>query len=260
MNPNGTVECADGRCDNGQSCNGVGNLCKEAPLPDGGMVQINASTNCCNGGPGNGLAVCKLDRSGIPRCYGGFSDTCPTGFTGLPPCCIGAGKGCQFREQCCDGTPCLPSADGGFACTALACRPLGGACASETDCCGGASCLGGVCRPFDESGSDGGSLCRANDAGCALSIECCSTICTGGHCQLPVVCQARDATCTTSADCCSGLSCNATAGTCQENSCVSAGQTCAAGGTSCCTGLSCVDANFGSCGGTGECTCIAEIN
>lgn len=82
VNPNGTVRCSNGRCDNGQACNGVGNICSRAYLPDGGIRMINAPTNCCNGGPGNGLDVCKLDSSGIPRCFGGYSSQCPTGYTG----------------------------------------------------------------------------------------------------------------------------------------------------------------------------------
>ena len=113
VNPNGSVSCATGRCDNGQSCNGVGNICGAQVLPDGGSV--NASQNCCDGMKD----VCKLDSSGIPRCFGGQSGNCPTGYTGQAPCCIAENQLCQFRDQCCSGSLCLP-ADGGV----LRCRMI----------------------------------------------------------------------------------------------------------------------------------------
>ncbi len=40
-NPNGSVQCTDGRCDNGQACNPAGNICGAPVLRDGG--KINAS-------------------------------------------------------------------------------------------------------------------------------------------------------------------------------------------------------------------------
>jgi hypothetical protein len=274
VNPNGTVSCATGRCDNGQSCNGVGNLCKEAPLPDGGKVQINASTNCCNGGPGNGLAVCKLDSSGIPRCYGGYSNQCPSGYTGQAGCCIASGEICQFSNQCCTGALCLPGDAGVLRCQTPSCTGLGGTCTTDGNCCGGL-CLSGVCRPLEETSdaganpgdagvTDGGGLCRANGAGCAFSADCCSQICTAGVCGTPVVCQGLGNICTASSDCCSGATCviaaGAEFGTCQAASCVGSGQTCSMGGTSCCAGLSCLNAALQLCGATGACTCTVQIN
>jgi len=282
------VQCNGGRCDNGQACNGVGNICKEAPLPDGGVLSINASTNCCNGGTGSGLAVCKLDMSGIPRCFGGYSGSCPNGYTGEAGCCIAEGDVCQFREQCCNGLPCLPATDGGLRCTAPTCLGLGSSCGDGGACCTGTECIAGACRtPAPDAGTppdagavdagtlpdggavdagtpDAGVLCTANGGMCSFSAECCSLICTGGVCQPPPFCQPQDADCTTSADCCSGLACvipgGATSGTCQPNSCIGAGQTCAAGSASCCAGLSCLDSNLNTCGATGQCTCTVRIN
>ena len=88
-NPNGSVMCSGNRCDNGQSCNPVGNICGAPVLLDGGS--INASQNCCDGM----RQVCKLDSSGIPRCFGGVTVMCPTGYTGVAPCCIAMGQACH---------------------------------------------------------------------------------------------------------------------------------------------------------------------
>ena len=91
-------------------------------LPDGG--KINAPQNCCDGLK----EVCKLDSSGIPRCFGGGSATCPTGFTGVAPCCIATGLACQFSSQCCGGTPCVPDSFGVLRCLTVACQPAGNVC------------------------------------------------------------------------------------------------------------------------------------
>ncbi|MBL8952450.1 MAG: hypothetical protein JNK82_16840, partial [Myxococcaceae bacterium] len=123
-NPNGSVMCSGGRCDNGQSCNPVGNICGAPVLPDGG--KINASQNCCDGMK----EVCKPDSSGIPRCFGGGSTACPTGYTGEAPCCIAAGDTCQFKDQCCDGLPCVPGDGGVLRCQGQTCKPAGATCAA----------------------------------------------------------------------------------------------------------------------------------
>jgi hypothetical protein len=273
VNPNGSVQCVGGRCDNGQSCNGVGNICGAPVLPDGGS--INASQNCCDGMKD----VCKLDSSGIPRCFGGSSGQCPTGYTGEAGCCIAAGDVCQFRDQCCNGALCLPGDGGVLRCQTPSCVPLGATCTTDANCCG-ALCLEGVCRPFEEGGGggdggvvdggsttlpDGGStLCHPNGQACAFSADCCSQICTNGTCGTPVVCQGLGALCTSSSDCCSGATCaipaGAEFGVCQASMCVNSGQTCAAGGTPCCAGLACLDVNYGTCGATGACTCTVQIN
>ena len=140
-NPNGTVVCQsapNGRCDNGQACNGVGNICGASVLPDGG--KINASQNCCDGPPAAPTSPyrgCRLDASGIPRCFGGCPDgvctgTCPTGYTGVAPCCIAEGAACQFKDQCCNGAPCVPGGDGGLACgVTVSCLPVGATCVAD---------------------------------------------------------------------------------------------------------------------------------
>jgi hypothetical protein len=279
VNPNGSVQCIGGRCDNGQSCNGVGNICGAAPLPDGGELMINASQNCCDGMK----QVCKIDMSGIPRCFGGGSGTCPTGYTGQAGCCIASGDVCQFRDQCCNGALCLPGDGGVLRCQTPTCNPLGATCTTDANCCGGAFCIGGVCRPFEEGGGDAGTnpdggnvlpdggmtpdagpLCSANGATCQFSADCCSQICTNGTCGTPVVCQGTGAVCTATADCCSGNTCvipaGAEFGTCQMAACVGAGQTCSAGGTSCCSGLSCLTGQLQPCGAAGACTCTVPIN
>ena len=276
VNPNGRVECTSGRCDNGQACNGVGNICGRARLTDGGSVMINASMNCCGGDD-----ACKLDRSGIPRCFGGPpGGACPSGYTGQAPCCIATGDVCQFRDQCCNGQLCLPGADGGvLRCQGVSCASSGATCQSDANCCAGTSCILNVCRPplpmvdggtatdaGSSGGTDGGmmaidagSLCRANGAGCQFSVQCCSQQCNGGVCGPAVTCSPLGGTCGANADCCSGSTCSIPAGqqtgTCSASTCVSQGQTCTAGGQSCCSGLGCLDPNFLPCSGMGSCTC-----
>ncbi len=158
-NPNGSVACTGSRCDNGTACNPVGNICGAKVLPDGGS--INASQNCCNGLK----EVCKLDGAGIPRCFGGFSANCPTGYTGQSPCCISAGQACQFKDQCCNGTPCVPGADGGLSCASTTCQPLEGRCTNSADCCSGAGCLNGACAP---------ATCGAAGQTCSPTAGCCT--------------------------------------------------------------------------------------
>ena len=295
VNPNGSVTCAGqvsgvGRCDNGQACNPVGNICGAPVLADGG--KINASQDCCDGKK----AVCKPDLSGIPRCFGGGSGSCPTGYTGAPGCCIAEGDVCQFRDQCCSGLPCLPADGGLLRCTKPACNPLGGTCTTSANCCVG-DCVNGVCRGLVEGGGpggdggftvgdggvlygpdgglvrgpdggvivvgDGGTLCVANNGSCSSSSQCCSMVCTGGACKAAAVCQPTGGTCSALADCCVGNTCaipsGAANGTCQPSACPGIGQTCSQA-TPCCTGASCIDTATGaSCGAMGSCVCQGSI-
>jgi hypothetical protein len=299
VNPNGSVQCAgtvSTRCDNGQACNPVGNICGAPVLPDGGS--INASQNCCDGKK----EVCKVDSSGIPRCFGGCPSgdctggPCPTGYDpGNPSCCIQPGHACQFKDQCCNRLPCVPSADGGFVCSdqGSSCTPLGAACTAAADggasaCCAGAVCLassegsavcqlpgggpdggtadGGTADGGADGGVDGGAGCKANASPCASGAECCSNVCTSGRCAPPAVCQPQSAACTSAADCCAGLFCSVpagqTSGTCQPGStCGSAGQQCSVGTdggvSACCPGLFCdKQGTFTPCDGTTVCTCV----
>ena len=283
-NPNGSVICAGadagttGRCDNGQSCNPTGNICGAPVLPDGG--HINASQNCCNTFSA-GKDVCKLDSSGIPRCFGGASASCPTGYTGQPGCCIPDGQECQFKDQCCGGAPCVPGSDGKLRCTVASCTPVGSSCTSSAQCCSGTDCRptdnGLACQTIPAGGGDAGTpdagtpdagagdagVCEANGSLCTLGNECCSQRCLEGACQPPAACQPQNAVCTTTADCCSGYACaipaGATSGTCQTSSCSGGGQACTSN-DQCCTGLYCLDSTNYFCSGTGDCTCKAVIN
>jgi hypothetical protein len=266
-NPNGSVMCTEGRCDNGQSCNPVGNICGAPVLPDGG--KINASENCCNSFA-SGKDVCKLDSSGIPRCFGGGSASCPTGYTGDAGCCIAAGDQCQFKDQCCGGAPCVPGADGGLVCTVASCTPVGTTCTATSECCAGTECratteTSKACQPIlrpDAGTSDAGTpdagLCQSNGTACTSAAQCCSQRCLSGTCQAPSACQPQGAVCTTTADCCSGDSCaipaGATSGTCQPSTCAGGGQPCLID-TNCCNGLVCLDPNSYYCAGGSNCTC-----
>ncbi len=255
------MQCSGGRCDNGQACNPVGNICGAPVLPDGG--KINASQDCCDGMK----TVCKTDVSGIPRCFGGGSQTCPNGYTGVAPCCIDPGALCQLSDQCCDGAKCVAGSDGGVQCVVPTCLPIGSSC-TPGQCCAPSACNDGVCRTgtpdsgIIESGGDGGSssdagLCSATGVSCTTSSQCCSMTCALGHCGAARLCEPAGGLCTTTADCCSGTSC--LSGICGQASCAGVGQTCSAG-TACCSGLGCVDqATGGACGTTGSCVCTGII-
>jgi hypothetical protein len=248
-----------GRCDNGGSCNPPGNIC-------GASTDVNASQNCCDGKKD----VCKADTAGIWRCFGGCPDNvcpagCPTGYTGEAPCCIPTGTTpdtiCQFKEQCCDGSLCLPDAGGVLHCTAASCVPPGASCdpsAGAAACCSGATCTpqeGGpsVCIPS-------GTLCLPNGGACTGAADCCSGFCIGGACTPEQTCQPPSGSCTATSDCCSGLACvvppGQVTGTCEPAGCVGAGQQCVAGDNPCCAGLYCNQVGSGlPCDDTTPCAC-----
>lgn len=272
VNPNGTVACGEGpggRCDNGQACNGVGNICGAPVLSGGGSV--NASQNCCDGGKD----VCKLDVSGVPRCFGGCagggcSDTCPTGYDWADPnCCIPADGECQFADQCCDRSPCLPQGDGRSVCApALECLALGDSCTldSSPNCCGGTSCTPtGVSGSYacavsapDAGVSDGGAFDGSRsdsgppDAGPTDASGLDATA-VDAAAQDAGACVANTGTCTTAGECCSGL--------CVAEVCV-APRACqpelgaCTAAADCCEGLSCSvppGATTGTCVGGATC-------
>jgi hypothetical protein len=288
MNPNGTVQCRDapnGRCDEGQACQPVGNICGAHVLPGGGS--INAPQDCCDGM----REVCKLDSSGIPRCFGGGSAMCPKGYDPTNPnCCLHIGQACQFRDQCCDRDPCVPTASGGFVCAAApTCQVAGASCMvgaapGANGCCTGLSCIMGsggttVCATPPSPSSDGGvtpsgdggvrdagapAPCAANGAQCTSAAGCCSGICTGSTCAAPMACQPGGAACSSNGDCCSGLYCSIasgmTSGTCQTGAtCNASGQPCS-GTQPCCSGLLCVGVGTTTpCNGSTACVCFINL-
>jgi hypothetical protein len=291
------VMCESGRCNNGTSCNGTGNICGAGKLPDGGVLSINASQNCCDGQK----EVCKVDMSGVPRCFGGGSIVgCPNGYTSTDPnCCIKPGTGaantCQFTDQCCAGSLCLPDVNGNLKCTApgsgtpspdggtTVCSPVGTRCDGDAGvvCCTGTECrttseLTKACQsttvtPPPDGGTGGttdgggtGGTCAANGSTCSGGAQCCSGICSSGTCVAPAVCQPETGLCTTNADCCSGLSCavpqGSTVGSCTKGAtCSSSGQACSPT-AGCCSGLSCRNSFGGLCDGSSACTCRVVIN
>lgn len=244
------VSAADlvGRCANPTGCQPIGNCC--------GAYGANCRQACCNGQK----AVCKLDSQGLSRCFGGCPNDvcpadCPEGYDGLDPkCCIEAGAECQFRDQCCDLTPCLPDDTGKMVCKEQTCVAAGEACTPGTStCCNGLSCepngeIGYSCRvpgQLPDAGhplpSDGGTLptgdagptCKSNGATCATAGDCCSNACIAGTCG---ACKTDGQTCAALGDCCSGL---CSAGVCvPPTTCVSQGGACS-GTAECCAGTVC---------------------
>ncbi|HZA49994.1 MAG TPA: hypothetical protein VE549_04585, partial [Myxococcaceae bacterium] len=247
------------------------------PLGDAGSVDVNASQNCCDGKK----AVCKLDRAGIPRCFGGCPNNncgqCPTGYTGQAPCCIAIGQECQFADQCCSGAPCVPGQDGRLRCTLSACIPLGSACSPGGGADGGNPCCTGQCitsefgafcqilTVVDAGTPDAGEPpppppppCVPNGQPCSSTNTCCSLLnCSNGVCPTPGACVPTGAVCTADSDCCTGLSCvgsgSGEAGSCEVVSqCANAGQSCSAANP-CCDNLYC------TCDGP-QCSCQVIIN
>ncbi len=279
--PNGTVVCQgapNGRCDNGQACNPVGNICGAPVLPNG--ESINASQNCCDGRK----EVCQLDSAGIPRCMGGCPDgncdpACAAGYNG-EDCCIENNALCELSDQCCDDALCIPAADDQLRCTVLSgCQPIGGICTPDASpdspeaCCSGTVCqlsadnTTSACvssqNPSDPGsgsepdagvgGSDAGSetdaggnsdagtgdpSCTANGNSCGSGSECCSGICTDTSCAPGQACQPFEAACTADGDCCVGLKCAIDPGQ-VSGQCLRSASTCSAAGQSCNTEACC---------------------
>lgn len=283
----GSAVCqTDHTCNNGTACRGAGMICGKPMtlLPDGGLgpcaklpgtntcYTTNQETNCCDSlKVGGNEYFCRVDVGGVPRCVGGLSGACPTGYTGDPPCCIAEGNYCDFKDQCCNGLPCTVGADGGRQCVGSSCLAIGNTCdPANNRCCSGTSCL-----PTSEIGfacqvpMDGGS-CSGDDAGCTTGATCCTGFCTNNKCGPRPPCQPQGSTCTTSADCCSlpPLTCvlnpGSTSGTCQPppdggTSCLQPGQTCTST-TGCCNGLFCADQAANLCTTTfNGCSCQVII-
>lgn len=229
----------DRTCTGGQACNPPGNIC-------GGSGATNASQNCCNGKK----EVCKQDSGGIWRCFGGQTGNCPTGWdANNPDCCIATGTTanpggvCQFRDQCCNGAPCVPDASGVLRCTVPSCTAVGGTCegGDDTSCCAGT-----VCTFDDVHGTFScqvPTFCTSNAGACTVASDCCSNNCVNGRCAPP--CTSANGSCTYDSDCCAGLACDipagATSGTCKSTS------TCAPSGGSCVADADCCNAPTEAC-------------
>jgi hypothetical protein len=251
-----------GRCANGVACQPVGNCC--------GLFGSNCPQDCCDGKK----AVCRLDISGLSRCFGGGA-VCPNGYDGLDPeCCIADGEECEFRDQCCDLAPCV-QVDGRYVCQSPQCAAAGSPCVPGATgagaCCNGLSCLssgelgGLVCRTSTTPGAggadagvvlDAGQACLENGASCSSADACCSGACIAGACGS---CRTDGLACASGAECCSG---SCAAGTCvAPQTCVNQGGICS-GTAECCPGFSCSipagQAN-GSCQPGATCSASGQI-
>jgi hypothetical protein len=201
-----------GTCGNPQGCDPDGDVC--------GLAVNNACGNsrhdCCDCIPPK-INCCKLDKAGVPRCYGGSTKDCPNGYTGKAPCCIKAGDVCAFADECCNGAPCLPDNNGVRRCGSM-CQMAGMACTADSDCCPGLPCvipkgqLIGTCMPPPPPPPDMGvaadfagqnvDLAAPPPKPCSLVGQSCSTVqpcCNGLTCSPPNgvgVCQPGEMDCT----------------------------------------------------------------
>jgi len=282
------VDCLttkDFTCGQGTSCNAPGSVCGKPMmiLADGGLTcqpgadgggcfTVPVTVNCCDEASGFKNDTCRVDSSGVPRCFGGGTPSCPYGYTGQPGCCIGAGASCQFSSQCCSGMPCVPDDAGVPRCTVPQCISLGASCTpggtGASACCTGdclaVSELSYACQmpsPVPDAGTDAGTGCSLNGAGCSTGTQCCSGTCSGGVCTT-ITCQPQGGACSANADCCSGYQCTinpgSTTGTCQVGqTCGSAGQSCSPSNLCCGEGstLKCTDSSDIPCTGSTACTC-----
>ncbi|MGQ0505807.1 MAG: hypothetical protein ACT4TC_10865 [Myxococcaceae bacterium] len=267
------------KCGNGIMCRAPGTICGkpvgldggQVRFPDGGLFTVNNETNCCDGYKVMGdEQTCRLDTSGVPRCFGGGSASCPFGYTGEAGCCIALANPCDFKDACCDGALCLAGTDGGRVCTKPTCGGIGTTCTDSSTCCAGTQCLSTgelspkACQIPPVASMPDAGVCKANGGACTGGAQCCSGICSSGTCQPAAVCQGSGGACSGSADCCVGLSCQipsgATIGTCATGAtCSGYGQTCSPN-TPCCSGGVCRNTVGQVCDGTTACTCQVVIN
>jgi hypothetical protein len=110
-----------------KACQPEGDVCHY--LMNGGCSSNSFPADCC-GMPGASAGVCKLDKLGVPRCYGITT-------------CVMAGGICASAADCCNGVPCVPDATGLLKCNmpTVTCQPAGAVCTTTTDCCTGYECL-----------------------------------------------------------------------------------------------------------------------
>jgi hypothetical protein len=179
-----------GTCANPNGNQPEGNVCGE---------NVNARHDCADCMPPK-IQCCKLDSLGVPRCYGGSTSQCPSGYTGMEPCCIETGQPCTFSSECCGGNPCIPDPAGGtgLVCSGSSCIAAGGVCTATGDCCTGLECVVPIGQPSGTcqlpapppGGPDAGPGGPGPDAGlCALGGQSCdlTTVhCCGGYaCDSP---------------------------------------------------------------------------
>ncbi len=160
-----------GACSNPTGCQVRGNVCG---LRTGNSICGNAREACCDCQAPK-WQCCKTDEIGVPRCFGGSTTQCPTGYTGKDPCCIKAGNTCSFSSECCGGVPCVPDAVGTLRCLATACVPTGGACTNTGDCCTGLACNIVPGQPSGTCGSTS-ATCALYGQSCSSTVACCGTV------------------------------------------------------------------------------------
>jgi hypothetical protein len=169
---------------NPNNCTGGAETCKNTCQPEGDVCHYTGNggcssnsfpNNCCEA-PGN-KGQCKLDRVGVPRCYGLGA-------------CVAAGGACASASDCCNGAPCVPGADGHLVCGATACVAAGGVCTTTGDCCTGYACVvppgatSGTCvnptpPPMqNDMGtadlSSGAPACALDGQSCTSTSQCCA--------------------------------------------------------------------------------------
>ncbi len=204
-----------GTCANPNGCNPQGNVCGLKTNSCG-----NAREDCCDCMPPK-AQCCKADSLGVPRCYGGSTGACPTGYTGKAPCCISSGQRCAFSAECCDGTPCVPDVGGVLRCLAptpggTTCVASGNSCTSTGDCCAGLLCNITPGAPYGRCAvppmtpapvpvsPDGGTTGPApNDGGTDTSPPP----------PPPPVCAMYGQACSSTVSCCNNIPCGAPGGT-----------------------------------------------
>ena len=175
----------------GGVCDPEGDVCGIKPSQACGG---NAREDCCDCMPPK-YNCCKLDKAGVPRCYGGSTTTCPNGYDGTPGCCIATGQQCTFSSECCNGAPCVPDQNGVLRCGAM-CSNTSGVCTADADCCNGLKCTvpagmtSGTCGAVTPPGDMG--MCSYVGQSCSASQPCCN-----GTCSTPTgtACGATDTNC-----------------------------------------------------------------
>jgi hypothetical protein len=185
-----------GRCRNPMGCTPQGGVChfKDSYCSD---TSTSAPNNCCNylGNASN----CRLDALGVPRCN-------------ALTACREAGADCSSSDDCCDGAPCVPNADGRLQCYGTPgeppprCVSEGGPCTNNGDCCVGTTCEvdpgegSGTCTTPGSSsatGTGGGSTSATGGTGAGGSGGS-----DGAGGSTPAPCAEYGQLCSATSDCC----------------------------------------------------------